>query len=264
MLEGRFTQPGDPASIAELEAHAALLERQYTAQDHTVWSQLYARQMERIQGLTCRAFEVGLAKLAYNPTRLPDARAVSQYVYAQTGWYLTTAQNEYLGPLEWFEHIHAGRFPVTDYIRQPDELDFTPLPDLFHEYFGHLAFFTDPFFADVAQQFGTLYLMGDERQRTEIAKLWWFTTEFAFIMEDGVEKVLGAGLLSSPGELTFARESGAPHHRFTIDHVVRAKPAAYSFHEEYFVLDDMAHFVRIPGEYAVREGLPLLVKEAVI
>ncbi len=100
-------------------------------------------------------------------------------------------------------------------------------------------------------------MQADERQRLEIAKLWWFSIEFAFINEDGQEKVLGAGLLSSPGELKFARELGVPHHPYTIDRVIRAKPAAYSFHEEYFVLDSLEQLQDILDEYARREGLKL-------
>lgn len=246
--EGEFT--------TAMRTHAERLLRDYTPQDHATWSKLYARQLKRIEGLTCRAFDEGMRKLSYDPQRLPDPIAISRLIHTNTGWSLTSAQNEYLGATEWFEHIVACRFPVTDYIRQPEDLDFTPLPDLFHEYFGHLAFFTDPQFGDIAQQFGALYLSGDERQRAEIAKLWWFSLEFAFITEDGVEKVLGAGLLSSPGELDYARNSGKPHHPFTIDGVVKAKPAAYSFHDEYFVLDSIDHMQRVIDEYAAREGLP--------
>lgn len=248
---------GEPSFTADMQAHAERLIRDYTAQDHDVWSKLYRRQLERIHGLTCRLFDEGMAKLNYDPQRLPDPVHISRLIHQYSGWSLTSAQNEYLGPVEWFEHITAFRFPVTDYIRQPEELDFTPLPDLFHEYFGHLAFFTDPEYADIAQQFGPLYLSGDERQRAEVAKLWWFSIEFAFLQEDGEEKVFGAGLLSSPGELDFARTSGVPHHPFTIDRVITAKPAAYSFHEEYFVLDSLEQLQQVIEEYAEREGLPL-------
>ncbi|MBA3943033.1 MAG: amino acid hydroxylase [Herpetosiphonaceae bacterium] len=237
--------------------YEARLRRDWTDREHETWAKLYERQMECITGLSCQAFNEGLHMLGYDPKHLPDPVAISQLIRQHSGWGLTSAQNEYLGATEWFEHIVGRRFPVTEYIRDLKDLDFTPLPDLFHEYFGHLALFTDQRFADISQQFGELYLLGDERQRADIAKLWWFSIEFAFIKEDGEEKVLGAGLLSSPGELEFARHGGKPHHPFTIERVTQAKPAAYSFHEEYFVLDSIEQMQQVIDEYAQREGLPM-------
>lgn len=241
-----------------MDAYVTSLKREYSEEDHDTWSKLYARQLKCVEGLTCKLFDDGLRKLNYDPKRLPDADAVSDRIHQFTGWRLTSAQNEYLGATEWFVHINACRFPVTDYIRRPHELDFTPLPDLFHEYFGHLAFYTDQRFADISQQFGELYLEAtNPRQQLEIQKLWWFTIEFAFVREDGEEKILGAGLLSSPGELKHAYESGAPHHPFTIDGAIRARKADANYHDEYFVLDSVEQMQDILTEYALREGLPL-------
>ncbi len=133
----------------ELNEHEATLRREYTELDHEVWGRLFARQMACVDGLTCSAFNAGFARLGYDPQRLPDPVAISRRIRDLTGWQLTSAENEYLGATEWFIHIQANRFPVTNYIREPESLEFTPLPDLFHEFFGHLAFFTDPRFAEI-------------------------------------------------------------------------------------------------------------------
>lgn len=228
----------------------------YADEDHQTWATLYARQWERVKDIACAQFLEGLPKLSLDPQRLPDPADFSERLYHKTGWTLTDAQNEYLGATEWFEHLAERRFPVTNYIRRPHEIDFTPLPDLFHEYFGHLAFFTDPEFADTAQMFGTLYLSSnDERQHLEIARLWWFTTEFGLIREDGKLKIYGAGLLSSPGELAHAMTS--PRYNFDIRTVAQTPSAAYSFHPAYFVLTDPGHVRRIVQDYAGLEGLPI-------
>ncbi|RMD76139.1 MAG: amino acid hydroxylase, partial [Chloroflexi bacterium] len=135
-------------------------------------------------------------------------------------------------------------------------LDFTPLPDLFHEYIGHLAFFTDQRFADIAQAFGPLYFAGEERQRLEIARLWWYSIEFGLIREDGELRAFGAGLLSSIGELDHAFAPTTPRVPFDIRRVANTPGAAYSMHETYFILDDLEHVARILREYAAMEGLP--------
>ncbi len=228
----------------------------FVQEDHETWSKLYARQLPMIEGVTCADFRVGFPKLGLDPLRLPNQAEMSARLQALTGWTLVNAQNGYLGATEWFEHLAERRFPVTDYIRRPHELDFTPNPDLFHEYFGHLAFFTDQYFADSAEMFGHLYLSAQsERQQLEIARLWWFTTEFGLIRENGELKILGAGLYSSPGELQNALKPETPRLPFDIRRVAETPGAAYAMHTHYFVLDDKYHTRQIVEAYARMEGL---------
>jgi phenylalanine-4-hydroxylase len=229
----------------------------YSEEDHQTWAALNERQSARIADLACQLYFTGFPKLLLNPKRLPDPAVMSEGIHSLTGWTLSDAQNEYLGPTEWFEHLYEYRFPVTNYIRRPNELDFTPLPDLFHEYFGHLAFFTDPYFADTAQMFGQLYLGAkNERQQLEISRLWWYTTEFGLIRESGRLKIIGAGLLSSTGELEHALKPETPRYEFDIRRAAETPSAVYSFHPAYFILDDVPHIRRIMADYARMEGIP--------
>jgi phenylalanine-4-hydroxylase len=227
----------------------------YTDQDHATWAQLYAEQMRHVPEYACAAFRRGLPLLGLDPLRVPDKGAVGARVYALSGWKLGDAQNEYLGATEWFEHIAERRFPVTNYIRKPDELPFTPLPDLFHEYFGHLAFFTDRRFGDIAQAFGPLYLRADERQRLEIARLWWFTIEFGLVREGSGLRALGAGLLSSPAELRKAFAPDTPRLPFDVRRAAEMPSAAYGLHDTYFILDDVEHIDAVLQKYTEQEQL---------
>lgn len=228
----------------------------YTEEDHDTWHKLCVRQSELVQPVACREFFVGMPKLGLDFHRLPDRGVMEQRIYSLSGWRLADAQNEYLGPTEWFEHIAAHRFPVTDYIRRPHELDFTPLPDLFHEYFGHLAFFTDSTFGDIARRYGEVYLQArTEEQQLAIARLWWFGIEFGFVREDGELKIIGAGLLSSPGELQHAIREETPKHPFDVGRVANTPSAAYSYHDHYFVLDSLQHWREAIDSYARQEGL---------
>lgn len=230
--------------------------RTYSAEDHDTWHKLCVRQSELVRDVACHEFHVGMPRLKLDFNRLPDRDVMARHIHSLTGWSLADAQNEYLGPTEWFEHIAARRFPVTDYIRRPHELDFTPLPDLFHEYFGHLAFFTIQEFADIAQRYGEVYLKARmEEQQLAIARLWWFSIEFGFVRENGALKVIGAGLLSSPGELLHALKPDVPKYPFDINRVAATPSAAYSFHDHYFILDSLQHWRDIIDGYARQEGL---------
>jgi phenylalanine-4-hydroxylase len=228
----------------------------YTEQDHTTWATLYARQMARMPQYACREWLAGFPKLELDPERLPNPQMVSERLRAMSGWTLGDAQNEYLDASEWFEHIKERRFPVTNYIRTPQELEFTPLPDLFHEYFGHLAFFTDRRFGDIAQAFGPLYFAGDERQQLEISRLWWFTTEFGLIREGRELKAFGAGLLSSIGELDKAFAPETPRLPFDVVAAARMPSAVYDMHATYWIFESVEQIFDIICDYARIEGLP--------
>jgi phenylalanine-4-hydroxylase len=229
----------------------------YTEEDHATWAALYARQMEHVHQHASALFLEGLPNLGLDPQRLPDPHVISARLQALSGWTLGDAQNEYMGPSEWFAQIAERRFPVTNYIRQPHELEFTPLPDLFHEYFGHLALFTNRRFADIAQSFGPLYFAGDERQRLEIARLWWYTTEFGLIRENGQLKAFGAGLLSSPGELHKAFAPDVERVPFDIRRAATTPSAVYHMHDLFFILDDLEHIAAIVRQYTSNENLSL-------
>ncbi|MBC8161875.1 MAG: amino acid hydroxylase [Roseiflexaceae bacterium] len=237
------------------QTHAPAMPH-YTETDHAVWAELVRQQLAQIEQRACREFVAGWRRLALDPQQLPDPAAVGEHLMALSGWSLGDAQNAYLEADEWFAHLARRRFPVTNYIRPPERLEFTPLPDLFHEYFGHLAFFTDRRFGDIAQAFGPLYQAAGERQRLEIARLWWFTTEFGIIREDGALKAFGAGLYSSPGELAKAFAPNTPRVPFDIDQVVATAGAKYDMHDTYFIIDDVEQIATILRDYARRERLP--------
>ncbi len=229
----------------------------YSEVDHDVWAALIERQTPLAAEHACRLFHETWPKLALDPKRLPDPHVVSERLDRLTGWTLADAQNEYLQPMDWFTHLAHFRFPVTNYIRGPHELDFTPLPDLFHEYFGHLAFFCDQGFADTSQMFGRVFLHADERQHLEIARLWWFSVEFGLIREDGHIRIIGAGLLSSNGEMLHALKPEVPKYDFDIRRVANTTSAPYGYHEAYWVMDGLEHWRWIIQEYARMEGLPV-------
>ncbi len=230
----------------------------YTEEDHAVWAALWVRQLPLAKQHACSFHLEGMEKLNLDRQRLPDPVKVSEHTNSMTNWALGDAENEYLGATEWFDHIAERRFPVTNYIRKMEELEYTPMPDLFHEYFGHLPFFTNQEFGDIAQLFGPLYLSAtEERQRLAVARLWWFTTEFGLIRENGELKILGAGLLSSPGELLHALDPNTPRFEFDIRQVAETASAPYGYHDHYFIVNSLEHVRQIILDYAEMENLPV-------
>ena len=220
-------------------------------EENLVWKTLFKRQFRLIKPRVSQQFLVGMRKLQLDPHTKPEMDKVSMRIKRFSGWSLVSAENEYLNAREWFTHIAKKRFPVTDYIRKIEDLEFTPLPDLFHEYFGHLAFFTDPIFADIAHQFGLVaekFRLNDQ-QMLELQRLWWYSIEFGFILEKEEIKVLGAGLISSPGEFLNSISTHVEIVPFKWQEVIKTPIAVNQFHSKYFVIENEQQIIKELNKY---------------
>ena len=179
------------------EAKLKLMEKEkkYSEEDHRTWSILFSRQMSMIDGKVCSEFIDGMKRLRLNPERIPLLGSTSRKLQKLGAWKLVKAEQEYLTDAQWRNHFAKREFPVTDYIRKPEELDFTPLPDIAHDYFGHLAFLAVPHYMEIMELFSEAYILTHAKRLSETAQLWWNTMEFGLIKQDGKIKLLGAGLV---------------------------------------------------------------------
>ena len=212
-------------------------QRSYSEIDQDTWRRLTARQLDLVKDAAPDMYWDGFARLQLDQQHLPVQEVMSKHLHDLVGWQLSNAQDEYLKPVDWFIHLGNKYFPVTDYIRPPQDIEFTPLPDLFHEYFGHLAWMTLPRYNVIVDRFSRKYLASNDEERLVVSNLWWFTIEFGLVRERGQVKPFGAGLLSSPGEFQYSMRETRRHQPFTIAAAARATAKPFAFHDEYFVLD---------------------------
>ncbi|CAB3780835.1 Phenylalanine-4-hydroxylase [Paraburkholderia caffeinitolerans] len=222
------------------------LER-YGAVDHAVWEQLYRRQMALLEGRACEAFIEGAQRIGLNVAHVPIFDAVSERLMAATGWRIVAVPG--LVPERiFFEHLAHRRFPVTWWMRRPDQLDYLQEPDCFHDLFGHVPLLTDPVFADAIHAYGRAALAVDECALPLLARLYWYTVEFGLIRDTSGEasapqgvKIYGAGIVSSKGESLYSVESAAPNRlAFDLERVLRTRYRIDTFQKTYFVIDSFA------------------------
>jgi len=209
----------------------------YTDEDQAVWRTLCGRQSELTEKFAHRSYLDGVASLGLLD-RVPDFDDVSDKLAAMTGWTLVAVPGLIsAGPF--FEHLANRRFPVTNWLRSMDELDYIVEPDMFHDFFGHVPILTQPDFADFMQQYGQKALelipLGGDAM---ITRLYWYTAEFGLIQEEGEPlKVFGAGLMSSYSELRFAAESEEANRvPMDIETIMRTGYEIDKFQRAYFVL----------------------------
>ena len=99
-------------------------------------------------------------------------------------------------------------FPVGNFIRKREQLDYLEAPDCFHDMFGHIPMLAHHDFAEMARHIGELGVAACAVGKGELAaRIYWHSVEFGLAKEHDELKILGAGLASSFGEAHFSLES---------------------------------------------------------
>lgn len=209
----------------------------YSDAEQAVWRTLCDRQTRLTRKLAHRSYLDGVDALGLLD-RIPDFGEVSDRLRKLSGWEIVAVPGLIpAGPF--FDHLANRRFPVTNWLRTRDELDYIVEPDMFHDFFGHVPILTQPVFADFMQMYGRkaeeLIALGGDQM---ITRLYWYTAEYGLIREPGQPvKAFGAGLMSSFTELRFAVESPDAHHvAFDLETVMRTGYEIDKFQRAYFVL----------------------------
>jgi phenylalanine-4-hydroxylase len=237
----------------------------FTRAEHAVWNLLILRQAERIATLASRRFNDGLATLQLGGSGIPDYRDLNGRLSATTGWTVVAVPGA-IPNNAFFAHLAGRRFPVANFLRGPEALDYSEEPDMFHDLFGHLPMLTDPTFADFMQTYGEAGLRaGRLGGEAPLGRLYLHTVEFGLVEEDGELRGFGAGLLSSLSETVHAM-TGADVRRlhFNLPRVMRTDYLFDSFQKEYFVIPSFEHLLSamersdLAALYQELQSLPLL------
>jgi phenylalanine-4-hydroxylase len=217
----------------------------YTAADHDTYRRLYERQAAQLPGLACDAFIEALPLLGVKD-RIPRFEEINERLYKATGWEIVAVPG-LIPELPFFTLLANRKFPVTDWIRKPEEFDYIVEPDVFHDLFGHVPMLFDPVFADYVQRYGQGGIKAHELGAGEkLARLYWYTVEFGLIRQADGLRAYGAGILSSVGELKHAVRSDEPH-RLPLDlmRTMRTQYKIDTYQSNYFVIESFAQLFEL-------------------
>jgi phenylalanine-4-hydroxylase len=195
----------------------------YSEENQEVWRQLYRRIRPRWERYANPHFLHGLDVLNLPPDRIPRHSEINDRLRPLTG-FQARAVSGYVPVFLFFDCLHRREFPTTITIRPPEQIDYIPEPDIFHDLAGHVPMHTDPAFANTLVRFGDCAHTAaeltsgirDEAERRRrlkniiraLSRVFWFTVEFGLMRgPEGKPVAYGSGLLSSYGELQHAIES---------------------------------------------------------
>ena len=233
----------------------------YTAADHDTYRRLYERQRALLPGLASQAFIDALPSLGASD-RIPRFEEVNERLYQATGWELVGVPG-LIPEVPFFTLLANRKFPVTDWIRTPEEFEYIVEPDIFHDLFGHVPLLFNPVFADYVQRYGQGGLKAQGLGSCEmLSRLYWYTIEFGLIREAGQLRAYGAGILSSSGELAYSVQSPEPQRiPLQLERTMRTRYKIDTYQQTYFVIDSFEQLFEMTAAdfapiYERLRGLP--------
>lgn len=173
----------------------------YTQEEQEVWRTVYRELAPKHERYAIAEYRQALENVQLPKDHIPNLDEVSERLIPLTGWRYVPAAG--LVPLDEFYGALADRvFHSTQYVRHPAVPLYTPEPDIIHEVIGHGHLLATPTYGELHR------LAGDAARRlTDIdslrflSRVFWFSLEFGVVVEDGVLRAYGAGILSSYGEI---------------------------------------------------------------
>ena len=133
-------------------------------------------------------------------------------------------------------------FPVGNFIRAREQLDYLEAPDCFHDMFGHIPMLAHHDFAEMVEHVGRLGSGGDRgRPRATASRGSTGTASSSGWRSEGGElKILGAGLASSFGESHFSLESDEVERLpFSVERAVNTAYRHDAFQPRYLVSESL-------------------------
>lgn len=159
---------------------------------HRLWESLAAPEIVRARD-----------RIRLATDRVPQLTEVSAALEPRSG-FVFEAVPGLVGVDDFFGALGAGRFLSTQYIRHHEAPLYTPEPDIIHEVIGHGTCLAQPHLAMLHREAGSAMMrMTSDRSRQFLADVFWFSLEFGVLITPLGPRALGAGLLSSVGELNW-------------------------------------------------------------
>jgi phenylalanine-4-hydroxylase len=213
---------------------------EFNEEQHDIWKTLYTTQNPEVQKHACQEYLEGAENLKLPADRVPSIDWLNERITPRTGWRTVRTRVRYSNAVQWYAHFAKKQFLVTDYLRSREELDFTPEPDMFHDIFGHLPYFTLPRYTEIQEMFAPAFHQAKTDDLKEgVKRLAWYSTEFGLIRENGERKMFGTGLISSKGETEHVLSGKTPILPFKAETIIDIEKSVYAFNNQLFEFESL-------------------------
>ncbi len=210
----------------------------YRTEDHHTWNRLIKRQESLDNTMICKDYLQGLSLLQLEGEKIVRIPEISNRLEAISGWTLVPVSG-LIPTKDFFYMLIAKKYPITVFMRKPEEIEFSEQPDIFHDVCGHLPLLTNEKFIRFLTAYSIIAIryLNNERAIDLLGRLYWYTYEMGIIREDGDFKAYGGAIITSAGERANVNNENIPKCPFDIDKIFRTPYNPYKLQDVYFTID---------------------------
>lgn len=193
---------------------------EYTEEEHQIWRTVSEKLAIAHEKSASKIYLDGKKMLGIETDFIPQLNALDLKLRQQHNMGLVPAEG--LIDVRNFFHYLSQRFmPCTQFLRHGANPEYTPEPDAVHDVIGHIPPLMNLAYTDLIQLIGVGVRTANMEQLQAWQRIYWFTIEFGLIEEAGALKVLGAGLLSSYGEMEYCFSAQVSRRPFVLEEVIQ-------------------------------------------
>lgn len=126
----------------------------YTSVDHAVWRYVMRKNVDYLKTVAHGSYVEGLRKTGISTETIPSMYGMNR-ILKDIGW-AAVAVDGFIPPTAFMEFQAYNVLVIAQDIRQIQNMEYTPAPDIIHESAGHAPIIANPEYAEYLRRFGEI------------------------------------------------------------------------------------------------------------
>ncbi|WP_299183566.1 aromatic amino acid hydroxylase [uncultured Aquimarina sp.] len=127
---------------------------EYTAIDQAVWRYVMRKNIASLSKVAHKSYLKGLEKTGISINEIPSMYGMNR-ILKEIGW-AAVAVDGFIPPNAFMEFQAYNILVIASDIRQLENIEYTPAPDIIHEAAGHAPIIANPDYAEYLRRFGKI------------------------------------------------------------------------------------------------------------
>ena len=127
---------------------------EYTPIDQAVWRYVMRKNVDYLSQVAHASYLEGLAKTGIAVDHIPNMYGMNR-ILKEIGW-AAVAVDGFIPPAAFMEFQAYNVLVIASDIRQLENIEYTPAPDIIHEGAGHAPIIANPEYAEYLRRFGEI------------------------------------------------------------------------------------------------------------
>ncbi|MEM8928779.1 MAG: aromatic amino acid hydroxylase [Bacteroidota bacterium] len=127
---------------------------EYTPIDQAVWRYVMRKNVDYLSRVAHKSYVEGLGKTGISVNQIPNMYGMNR-ILKEIGW-AAVAVDGFIPPSAFMEFQAYNVLVIASDIRQLENIEYTPAPDIIHEGAGHAPIIANPEYAEYLRRFGEI------------------------------------------------------------------------------------------------------------